>query len=86
MIEMLHSQSSRGGSPSIHAGPSAAHAPGAGSTSSRLAPGDLPESTARHPLESITPAGLVMLFLLSICAGLVLAVLLKVLSRALSVG
>lgn len=44
------------------------------------------DGEARHPLESITPVGLVLLFLLSICAGLVLAVLLKVLSMALSVG
>lgn len=71
-------------SASFHAGSSAAHALGAGSTSPRPAPGDLPESTARHPLESITPVGLVMLFLLSVSAGLVLALVLKVLSMALS--
>lgn len=38
----------------------------------------------RHPLESITPAGLVLLALLSASVGLVLAVLLKLLSMALS--
>lgn len=69
---------------SLHAVPSAAHAPGAGSTSPRPVPGDLPRPTARHPLESITPTGLVLLALLSASVGLVLAVLLKLLSMALS--
>lgn len=70
----------------LHAGPPGAHAPRAGSTSPRPAPGDLLRPAARHPLESFTPAGLVLLALLVMSAGLVMAVLLKLLSMALSVG
>lgn len=71
---------------SLPAGPPAAHAPGARSTSPRPASGDFPRPAARHPLESISPLGLVLLALLAMSAGLVLALVLKVLSMALSVG
>lgn len=70
----------------VHAGPSVTHAPRAGSTPPRPAPGDFLRPAARHPLESITPVGLVLLALLSASVGLVLAVLLKLLSMALSVS
>ena len=86
MTELWHSQSSRAGSVSFNAGPSAQlpTGPEADLPSSRCR-GALGE-TARHPLESFTPTGLVLLALLVMSAGLVLAVLLKLLSMALSVS
>ena len=65
---------------SINAGPPARFATGREADLPSSSSREALDGPARHPLESITPVGLVMLFLLSICAGLVLAVVLKVLS------
>ena len=86
MTEMLHSQSSRGGSPSIHAGPPDRFATGREADLPSSSSREALDGPARHPLESITPWGLVLLALLAMSAGLVLALVLKVLSMALSVG
>lgn len=63
-----------------HAGPSTDPAPTTCPTSPRTALGDFPRSTARHHLESITPAGLVLVALVMVSAGVVLAAMLKALS------
>lgn len=71
---------------SLNAGPSSPTLPGVGPVSPLSEPRNLPRPAARHPLESITPTGLVLLAALAVSAGLGLAVLLKLLSLALRIS
>lgn len=64
----------------FNAGPSASRLPGNASTSPRTSSRDTAASTTRHPLESISPAGLVLVALVMVSAGVVLAAMLKALS------
>lgn len=63
-----------------HAGPSTDPAPTTCPTSPRTSSRDTAASTTRHPLESISPAGLVLVGLVMVSAGVVLAAMLKALS------
>jgi hypothetical protein len=64
----------------FNAGPSTDPAPTTWPTSPRTALGDFPRSAARHPFESISPAGLVLVALVMVSAGVVLAAMLKAFS------
>lgn len=64
----------------LNAGPSPVAASATTPTSPGFRSSGAPRAAARHPIESISPAGLVLVTLLMASAGVALAAMLKVFS------